>query len=79
MIFNFDEIGKLYCLQNCPYTYLCYHSLQFIQNWEARSMNMSSLQGIVSPAIECSYPNSSSAILSSSWNAGSFKYDTGTT
>jgi len=46
---------------------------------EVRSMNTSSLQGIVRPPIRWSKPNSSSAWANNSWNKGWLKYDTGIT
>ena len=49
--------------------FICYEAL----NWEARSMKVSSLQGIVRPPIEWLNPNSSSACCNKSWNEGWFK------
>ena len=46
---------------------------------EVMLRKFSSVQGIMRPPIGWLKPNSSSAILSSSWNEGWFKYDTGIT
>jgi len=56
-----------------------HHVIAYICKPEVMLTKMSSVQGMVRPPIGWVKPNSSSAILSSSWNEGWFNNDTGIT
>ena len=66
------QIGNL-CHTNLFYLVSMIASIyDLLIKLERTSMNLSSLQGIVKPPIGWLKPNSSSALVSKSWNEGSF-------